>query len=362
MHRRVPVQLAVIAILCAFSPSASLQAANKSVGRNGVCSRAVLTPSKTTWIYSGVWSGPNLRLNDIRSRSILTFDKSGQEGAPLVFPGAIPLRLTASGNSYFLETLGQDVLTLDSGLAVAGRRNLFRESLQTGRRITAIFNWEVAGNDLIGLSDLQPDVPGKVQDLSAFLRFPLSNPAKYTVLTPYPSEAEIELYRLGHPFVATVGSTAYVLKPLGRVGILENQPGSRELKPLNAFPEGFDLPPLIPGFRTNADYPEIMSVVEQSAMPVGLYSWGQALFVLTRRPVSDGTEWALSKIDPARDQLLGTTVLPTRAHHLAVVPGPDQWAFLEKGRVKGRWNQELESVLYVSAKAFQGTPAAAICR
>lgn len=96
-------------------------------------------------------------------------------------------------------------------------------------------------------------------------------------------------------------------------------------------------------------------------MPTGLYSWGGDLFVTTRLFDGKATRWTIAKIDPNTHRLAGVAIIPTNANHLTIAPGPRQWAFIEKGPVKG-WNdnQDIHSILFVPAdrlwRRAQGDP------
>jgi hypothetical protein len=121
------------------------------------------------------------------------------------------------------------------------------------------------------------------------------------------------------------------------------------VRPLSAFPEGFEA---YPALQISADLrrvPALFETVERCHMAAGLYGWNGRLFVLARRPgaASDETVWSLTRIDPQRDEVVGTLELPTAAAHLTVIPGPRHWAILEKGPVRGFGQQDISTLLLI---------------
>jgi hypothetical protein len=124
---------------------------------------------------------------------------------------------------------------------------------------------------------------------------------------------------------------------------------------MSSFPEGLDQAPVLPSFTTRDDFAPVMRAVERSKMPTGLYGWGQFLYILTREPLKDGTtRWRLTRIDPRSDRIEGEVVVPSRANHLTVVPGPRAWAFIEKGPVKGFGRQDIPKILFVPSSRLEG--------
>jgi hypothetical protein len=84
-----------------------------------------------------------------------------------------------------------------------------------------------------------------------------------------------------------------------------------------------------------------------------------------RRPAPDrsgSTLWTATKIDPRADTVVWTTTIPlAKARHVTVVPGPRQWAFLEKSSARGLFDQDTTGLFLVPSSAFQGVPGSDIC-
>jgi len=98
------------------------------------------------------------------------------------------------------------------------------------------------------------------------------------------------------------------------------------------------------------------SALEKMSVPVGLYAWGEHLFVLMRRPMGGGnaTRWSISKFEPQEGRLIGEVVLPTHAKHLTLIPGPQFWAILEKEVVHSAGKQEIPSMVLMPVEWFEG--------
>lgn len=94
----------------------------------------------------------------------------------------------------------------------------------------------------------------------------------------------------------------------------------------------------------------IYATIESRSMAYGLFGQGDFLYLLTRQPHSDGgggTEWLLHKIDPVAQKLMGKVRLPTRASHLSVAVGTQEWYFIERGTVRGWGDQDIKTAIRV---------------
>ncbi len=163
----------------------------------------------------------------------------------------------------------------------------------------------------------------------------------------------LPLYHLGNPYVAIHGKNAYFI-------VLDDTPalykvalggdGLAQVRRMNSFPgEDFYVPN--PARITNARQAvDFLNSIESSTMPTGLYVHGEFLYLITRKPATNGTgiEWAAHKIDPERDSLLSSTILPTTAKHLLAIPGRKAWALIEKGRIDALGDQEVKSIRFIN--------------
>jgi hypothetical protein len=154
--------------------------------------------------------------------------------------------------------------------------------------------------------------------------------------------------RLGFPYAAAADERAWVLVMAEEPYLLEVA-GDRRRR-LAAFPAGFAPRPRLPAVAGGRDLPAVMAAVERSALPAGLYASRGLLHVLTRRPgARQGTVWEVTAIDPAADRVIARVRLPTSAPHLVAAPGPERWAFLEKGSLTAPGEQETRALLFVPA-------------
>jgi hypothetical protein len=136
------------------------------------------------------------------------------------------------------------------------------------------------------------------------------------------------------------------------------------LEYVGTLPSQIDFSPQLPSFESPDDLPLIMKMVEASTMPTGLYGWEHSLYLLWRKPEGAKTLWFLTRIYPNKQPR--TVSIKTSANHLTVVPGPNAWAFVEKGRVRSWGEQNIDSILLVPAErirsAFRDDDIADFCR
>jgi len=101
---------------------------------------------------------------------------------------------------------------------------------------------------------------------------------------------------------------------------------------LAAFPPWPHPAPSLPPVGTLANVPPWWAAVENASFPAGIYADGPLLYVLTRLAETGGPVWELHAVDPVGETLLHRVRLPTRAVHIALVPGPAHWALIENSR------------------------------
>jgi hypothetical protein len=127
------------------------------------------------------------------------------------------------------------------------------------------------------------------------------------------------------------------------------------------------LAPMLPSWLERDEFPETMKAVELSTLPAGLWSWNGSLYLLSRTVNHGKREWYLSriKVDPANEkdqgEVLWTVRVPGSPHHMTVIPGPGEWAFLEKGPVNSWLNQTTHHIRYVSSAQMRSTSLSALC-
>lgn len=327
--------------------------AESAPARGASCFRArpAVTPD---WNISGAFA-PNgdLLLVDSFNEEILTYDSTGRLKGPLPLGGQLenffPSLIKKRGEGLVLETAVARFAFLDSRLSPARTRDALRMASIVSPRLYSFVGWDFAGDDMITFSDFE-DANGVSK--SGFIRFPFYAGKPISVLHEVPRFGNVHnSIRLGHPYIATIGGTAYILELNQVPEIYRNRPGTREWHKLAIkLPVGS---PKLPRFFYPADYPGVMAAVKRSSMPVGLYSSGKNLVVFSRRASPSGTQWLLTLIDPEKEQTVWTKRLDLDAEHVTVVPGPRNWAFVEKGPIKDTDYQKPHSVLFVPTVAIE---------
>jgi hypothetical protein len=351
-------------LTAAFLFVSSVWSASSALAQQQGC-REVPFSRKPGWTISGGWTadGSQLLVVDPLNDAVWRYSSSGASLGSLSEPlrstvkNLMPLKGKSHGDDFILE-VNDGFLTLDKSLRPVSMKDALVKSVAGPLSIGGVWQWEPVGADIVGFVDVHGDRPNS--DLtdwhSAFVRFPLSNPERFNILQDVRLDSnERGLQRAGSPYIASIGTTAYVLSMDSQMTLFKNEAGSNELTPLHAFPPGPSRAPTFKPWKTKQDYVELMAAIEKISMPVGLYAQenGKYLYILWRTPLEKGTQWTLRSIDPNKDQYTGSIELPTRADHLTVVPGPENWAFIEKGPVKAYGVQDVASVLLIPSKRLQ---------
>jgi hypothetical protein len=239
-----------------------------------------------------------------------------------------------------------------------------------GTEVKGIWILEADGRDLVVCSDLY--LGGGVDRSrienwrTGVVRIPLDAPASFEILREFATDDRTALgCRLALHLIANLSGRSYLLALEDRPRIYELRPGI-EARPLDAFPERFAFSPGL-GESSNPgreSIPDIFNYLENATTPVGLFGWEGALYLLARSPGADrGTDWWLTRIDPATDTVAGTVRLATRANHLMVVPGDPYWALIEKGPVENSYeDQDITGIVAVPAEQIRAwKPGEVIC-
>ena len=337
------------------------------------------------WAPSGIWlerqGQKSLVLIDLIQSLVLGVQDSGQIsefGAEnRSYSPRREISLARDGIDWRPSTISLDsmerVLVEDEGADVIHRFGDFLDldaSLESmasgGATHTAVlevkksaFSNDFAGSKLLGINDWVPlgkdqegivaigdvELPsGSVEFRALRVLFKESGPGQ---AEPFPGWAlpnkdpVRQLYlRRGFKHLAAIGDDIYMLLLDGepRIGKLRSDSMEIELE-FAALPEGFrerlhiDKKTMkLPGARRATT---IYEKVENSALTIGLYAWDHKLYVLTKKQrVDQLTPWFLTGIDTQSGAELDTVRLPIEAPHVTVVPG-DQWAFIERGPVRG---------------------------
>lgn len=318
------------------------------------------------WVLSGLWNERELVLLDNKYDEIKRYSFAGD------FIGTIPSSVNqAVGNlspmAIQADGEGRMVLALVKGRFLEMDKRYsplaMRSALTSGIKkkaaeVLGTFQWAVAGDEIFAVGDVSgsPDIPG-------FLRIQRSDPKSFKILQPLPADTSLLMYRLGFPYVAAIGSDAFVLIFDGSSpGLYKSRKGSGELERVGALPEGFELKPQLTTFEAPADYATIMRTIERTDMITGLYSWEGGLYMVVRSFDKGGTIWKLLTIDPGDAAVVDVQEIKTKANHVTVIPGKDYWAILEKREVRRLLSQDIDSMLVVPAATIRERGTALVCR
>ena len=216
--------------------------------------------------------------------------------------------------------------------------------------------WATAGDNLVFCADVERGGNWS----SGYLVAPIANPNAYTFLDERSiQDPELVYCRTGlHYIAATPSGDIYIL-----VGEDDDGDGREdatfirhwtfsggEFSSSGDFKEDrFGARPTLDSFVTSDDFAATMRTLEQATMPSGLFvsDDGRVLYVLERAPTRTGTRWTLVAVDATDGQRLGAATLPSTSSHLTVVPGPDEWAFLERSAALGFRNFASEGLRFV---------------
>lgn len=331
----------------------------QTTAQDAACHEVNLT-SKPGWTLSGGWRPDGtLVLVDALWNTLRRYSSTGvslgQVGEPLKSSllDLLPVTGQTSGSNFILQ-VSDGLMVLDQNL-----RPLRTVPVLASRgedwTLDHYWQWQAVGTDIVAYGDVVhgTDRADRNNWRGALVRFPLQNPQDLQVLRLDDTEHRDRriFFRSGNPYLASLGSTAYILSLGDRPTLYKHERGSPQPEELRGLVPGPATSPQLPGFRTGPDYVALMAAIEKESMQVGLYAWSNSLYILTRAPAGRNTRWVLTSIDPNRREITGSVELPIKANHVTVVPGKKSWAIIEKGPVKGYGVQEISRILFIpSAK------------
>lgn len=322
---------------------------------------------------SGAWTGSVLNLVDTFNDSILRYTRHGQflgevrlDRVPGLAPFA-PSAMIETSSGLLLQMQGGRFANLNQSFNPTRLRDAFQESSDAEESVDGLFNWQVTANeDLVFCGDVRQGENHR----SGFLRAPLDALEDFHFIEERGVQDPHLIYcRLGYPLIATLSSgDSYFLftgrgsdDPQGsEVWLYRLPPRDEHAQDVTAQRIGEPLGrwPTLPYFATSEDFAKIMNIVESNEMPVALFSWKDALFLLYRMPEERGeTRWEIRQLDGKSGTVLGTARLPSKANHLTIVAG-FHLAVLEKGPVRGIEKQESLGIRFIPDAALDkvGSP------
>lgn len=359
--------LCAVALAALFSPCLPVEAAQTG----GQCRQMDLSPAPY-WTFSGSWSadGSSLMLIDVVRKALVSYPVAGGEATAVL--GEMD-RLEASrdgqlsllhphGDGFLLEGRDGRLTELSANLnPLHDYGSLLADETVPGLR--SLDSWHALDDDTVLLYGDYQHFTGRW--LSVFARASLSEPGKVEVLKALPASSSVRRFYLNNQCYLTgaadkgyflyLGQDAKTMSP----EIWEIDPDGdarRSLRRLN-----LNLPTSLRSVKMHLpepggqDYVRTLFAAQAKAQSaVGLMGHGDLLYLLARQPTPGaGVHWTLTVIDPAVDRVLRTLHLPTRAPHVMLVPGDDQWALVEKQAVQGFGVQGIGNALLMPGEWFE---------
>jgi len=328
--------------------------------RPDACRRVSLAP-QPAWLTSGAWSDTGILLADSLHGQLLHYDLDGALRQVFLSPvvgSEGPLRV----EQLIVSPDGAPVVQASGRLIwLDGRYRPTRQVELTGRRgshgvLQAVYQLTlVSPNEAFVVGDLQQTNENWIRGvIHVRLRAggKLESVHRIAPLDPY-----FDLYRLGNPYLASVGGRAYFVdlrEPASLNILATGREPKRRLAILSSSGPSARM-----ARRADLGEPEattaLYRALEESASPAGLYGFRGFLYLLTRRPGQEGkTSWTLTRLDPADGKELYSVSLPTSAPHLTVIPGEHHWALVEKGPVERWGRQTISTAVFVPTEWIEG--------
>jgi len=317
---------------------------------SSACRRIVLA-QRPGQVSSMVWDpdGRELVLTDVTTRQLLRYSPGGALLGAVEKPTSYkrefkPTQVHARPEGFLVRSGARDWIWFDRGFgflravvqAAPPGFTLINEVWGKADRLTGFGSFrKESGAWSWGFLQARFDVPG-------------AEGLRVLHEVSYQSKGG-DLALLLTTVTAMAGETPFALRFDEPSYILNLDNGER----LRAFPAGFDRLPDLPKNEGEESASRRLRVVDASSLPVALYGQGNFLYLLTREPKSASHRWRLHRIDPSRDRLLDSVILPTAAPFLEMAPGPTSWALLEEsrgdaGRLQG------EGLLLIAISAIDG--------
>lgn len=354
----------VLLIALALTPLPS----RAEAGDASACQRTVIAPGTLQWVSSVAFSQEfdRLLVVDPRQGKVHAFGASGNYLDILQVPFTKPgerNRATSvhGGTGGILLKLAQPEAILLGGEVQRSRRiSLSLDKEDQGAAVGSIYAATVFADAVVGYGSTRRG-PTDLEDPRSFslgfFRVPLASmPFGAQQVLPFNDN---KYYLAGYQYVTSNQQAAFFVKMADPAEVYRvEQDGAAQLLQ-DAIPEEFRE---VGALQVPTSGPETAELFYEElasrSIPAGLYGHGDQLFLLTRQPRGDRTEWSLHEIDPVEGGVLGSPlVLPTRAEHLTVATSTDKWYFIEKGPVRGPATQEVQSILTIEAEAISNVSA-----
>lgn len=357
----------ILACLVGLVFSPNVQAAQNMIVSKAppkACSvTSISTAVSPQWITTGVWVEPDeLLLVDALSKDFLRFNgrgvyqgKQSEAVARAVvkkFRDFLPVVAQGDEQDLWVQLVGTRMARIQWG-KVTATLDLWGQQVRDDAKLIGIHNWTVSNDQLFGYGLFEM----KDESVRAgFFRLNLDAPSDATLIKDFPRDSPVHIwYRLGNQYLASLHGVDYGLwVDDDKMHLVRYDEDAQSLVDVGGLPPELVVPPKLPEFQTTADYEEVMAAVEKKTMPTSLFSWDEHLYLVWRsRDLQGNRDWWLSEIDPEQGKLVSTTRLPSSANHLLLIPGPKEWALIEKGPVVGFGHQATGKVKLIPVDNFR---------
>ena len=332
--------------------------------------RVPLVP-KPGWSVSGVWStsGDSLLLVDAKTSQVLEYRRTGELVRRLTVPMegttvfSRPSWIRRWPGGYIVEQEDAGFVTVNPTFEARQGFDLMEATRGTDLGSVAVFQWAtLSSEELVALGDVQEKTG---QWKSGLLRVRLGHPPRVEMVTELRGDPEdLDVYLVGLQYLTSLGGRGYFVEmsetPPVLVEIRPEPDGGTAVRRVPIFSEttrgGLPLfRPYLSELGAVNEMPGVFAELERSFMVSGLYAWEGRLYLLIRRPRQGvaGSTWSLATLDPESGIARGRIDLPTTAAHVTLIPGPESWAVLEKGPVRGFGQQDIPSLLLLPSSHFR---------
>ncbi len=316
--------------------------------------RRVFLKEQPTWSNSAAWApdGTSLIIADTRRKVLMQFSLDGRLLQTIVAIGGELNLVQGTGSGYLVEATDAGFVWLDARFSALRTLDLKAEALGMATKVTSVFGWTLNGDSLITFGDLErKEVPEAHEKARGNLLKVSSHSPPIAESIPLQIGPKTRrFFLIAYPLLASADGKSYVLLLEDTAKVIELGDALREL---HSFPSEYRDVPSLPTRPESAA--EIFGAVERATTAISLVGWRNMLYVITRKPQGGGggTQWIAWPIQPREDRLLNGKILPTRAAHILIVPGSENWAIIEKGSVSADGTQDIPSILIVKPEAME---------
>ena len=323
------------------------------------CRRLDLQPNPS-WLSSGAWDakGTDLVLPDTRSGHFLRYRRENERLVSIDVPSSStltrPAEIARTENGLVIFDIYDRLVGVTESLEPKWQIHFGDLRPASGERLE-LFLWFIGvDRDFIGIAATANE--SKKEKWLGIARLQLGASPSFERLRTLPSmfTEDGSFYFLHEgPYLAASRAATYALF-FGKAPHIERVLPA-PTGPLKTFPAGYQSPAL--GMSGRENTVPSAAAWERATAPVGLFGRGGFLYLLARQPRADhSTRWTIFQIDPARDQMVRSMTLPTHAPHLVVVPGPREWAVIEKGHLVEAGNdfeQQVRRAIFIRSSLIE---------